>query len=170
MLGPEGLALLYTSPEIRAGLKLQQYGWRMVAAPGDFDRPDWAVSEIGTRFECGSPNMLGIHALHASISLLLETGMDKVSRRLLHNREILCREIEAIPELHLISDRRPERGSGIVTFRPGDRNPESMAAELMAKGIICAARGGGIRFSPHFYTQQQHIEKALRTVGEMCCG
>ena len=33
--------------------------------------------------------------------------------------------------------------------------------ELMDKKIMCAERGGGVRFSPHFYTDAERIEKAL---------
>jgi cysteine desulfurase / selenocysteine lyase len=32
---------------------------------------------------------------------------------------------------------------------------------LMENNIICAHRMGGIRFSPHFYTSQEKIDKAL---------
>jgi selenocysteine lyase/cysteine desulfurase len=168
MLGPEGLALLYTRPEIRTQLKLRQYGWHMVASPGDFDNREWAASETGTRFECGSPNMLGIHALHASLSLLLDIGMDEVSRRLLDNMEFLFQGIDSIPELRLISDKRPERRSGIITFSPEKHRPETMTDQLMTYRVICAARGGGIRFSPHFYTERQQLEQALEMVVKIC--
>jgi selenocysteine lyase/cysteine desulfurase len=169
MLGPEGLALLYSKPEIRTELKLRQYGWHMLANPGDFDRPDWSVSDTGTRFECGSPNMLGIHALHASLSLLLQTGMEQVSRRLLENTDFLFKGIDSLPGLSLISDPEPARRSGIVTFSPGKLHPQKVADQLMREGIICAARGGGIRFSPHFYTRRKQMEKGLNTVEAVCC-
>src|SRR5690606_28411898 len=66
MLGPEGLALFYCRRERLETLRLHQYGWHMVAAVGDFERQDWAPSPTATRFECGSPNLLCAHALHAS--------------------------------------------------------------------------------------------------------
>jgi len=31
----------------------------------------------------------------------------------------------------------------------------------MNQGVICAPRGGGIRFSPHFYTPQQVLDRAI---------
>jgi selenocysteine lyase/cysteine desulfurase len=168
MLGPEGLALLYTAPEIRSQLRLRQYGWHMVASLGDFDNREWSASETGTRFECGSPNMLGIHALHASISLLLETGVEEVSRRLLENVEFLYHKLDSVAGLHLISDTRPARRSGIVTFATEKHQPEKVADQLMASGVICAARGGGIRFSPHFYTEKQQLQQAVEMVSKFC--
>ena len=71
MFGPEGLALFYSHPDARDRLRLNQYGWHMVEAMGDFDRKDWSIAKTARRFECGSPNMLSIHALNASLSLLL---------------------------------------------------------------------------------------------------
>ena len=59
MLGPEGLALFYSTPEARDKLKLNQFGWHMVEAMGDYDRRDWETAQSARRFECGSPNMIG---------------------------------------------------------------------------------------------------------------
>src|SRR5690606_33639764 len=75
MLGPEGLGVFYSRPEARERLKLTQYGWHMVEQAGDFDRRAWEVASSARRFECGSPNMLGIHALEASLALLEEVGL-----------------------------------------------------------------------------------------------
>jgi selenocysteine lyase/cysteine desulfurase len=78
MLGPEGLALFYCRSDWLERLDLKQYGWHMVEAMGDFDQRDWQPASTARRFECGSPNMLGIHALHASVSLLLEIGIQPI--------------------------------------------------------------------------------------------
>ena len=89
MLGPEGLALFYCHKHARDQLSLHQFGWRMVEHYEDFDRKDWQVADSARRFECGSPNMLGIHALHASIELLLAAGMAKVEQSVIANAEAL---------------------------------------------------------------------------------
>jgi len=65
MLGPEGLALFFCSHAWLERLSLKQFGWHMVEAIGDYERKDWQPASSARRFECGSPNMLGIHALHA---------------------------------------------------------------------------------------------------------
>ena len=72
MLGPEGLALFYCREEWIPRLSLKQYGWHMVEALGELRRRSWQAASSARRFECGSPNMLGVHALHASIELLIE--------------------------------------------------------------------------------------------------
>lgn len=161
MLGPEGVAVFYCAPKQRERLKLNQYGWRMVEDPFDFDNPDWRPADSARRFECGSPNMLCIHALDASLSLFEEIGMSTVETMLFKITSYLIDKLEKSPDFELISDTSPERRSGIVTFtRPGC-DLDALYQHLMQNGVICAQRGGGIRFSPHFYTQPEVINRAL---------
>lgn len=173
MLGPEGLALFYTRPELRSQLKLKQYGWHMVEHPGDFDRHDWQPEKSARCFEPGSPNMLGIHALNASLSLLEEIGMRTVEGRVLQRAKWLTDAVMQEDSLQLFSCSNPERMSGIVTFRRKDLNDTAHAAlygYLMRHGIVCAHRGGGIRFSPHFYTSRHNVEAAISMAATFSSG
>ena len=171
MLGPEGLALFYCRAEIRDDLKLNQYGWHMVDRMGDYDQREWRVAASARRFECGSPNMLGIHALEASISLLLEEGMSRVEAGVLENARYLMEAIDRRPHLQRITDASPGRHGGIVTFKAPGCDHGELYRQLMASDVICAHRGGGIRFSPHFYTPKTQIDHALERVDELlgCC-
>ena len=161
MLGPEGLALFYCRAELREELKLYQYGWHMTDAYVDFDRRDWRPADDARRFECGSPNMIGIHALEASLALLQGHGMENIEGRVLANARLLMDAIAASPSLELLTDARPGRHTGIVTFRHRERDNESLFKHLTAHGVMCAQRGGGIRFSPHYYTPQEKILQAV---------
>jgi len=133
----------------------------MVEAMGDFDRREWAAAESGRRFECGSPNMLGIHALNASLSLLLEAGMDNIEREVLRRSEYLFDKIRSLPELHLITQAKSGRFAGIVTFRRRDIDNTALYNYLMRNNVLCAPRSGGIRLSPHFYTPYDHLDQAI---------
>ena len=161
MLGPEGIALFYARREVRPRLKLNQFGWHMVEGAGDFDRTDWTPAEDATRFECGSPNMLGIHALEASIGLIQEVGVAQIAERIARNTETLIELIDATPGLRLLSRRGAERRSGIVTFRAEGCDQKTIHRRLMDRGVICACRGGGIRFSPHFYASDDELREAI---------
>jgi selenocysteine lyase/cysteine desulfurase len=161
MLGPEGLALFYCRAALRERLALHQYGWHMIEHMGDFGRREWEPASNARRFECGSPNMLGIHALSASVSLLLEIGMDEVERGVLANAETLFDLIERSHHLQCLTNRNTGRYAGIVVFSHDQYNAEPLYEALMDKGVMCAARGGGIRFSPHFYTSRETLERAV---------
>lgn len=160
MLGPEGLALFYCQPALREKLTLYQYGWHMVEAAGDYDRLDWQPARSARRFECGSPNMLAAHALSASLSLLLEVGMDEVARQLDSRMQRLSDGLERAG-MTLLSDTRAERRAGIVSFRSPREEDDALFARLREQGVVCARRGGGVRFSPHFYTSDAIIDRAL---------
>lgn len=161
MLGPEGLALFYCRPELREKLQLQQFGWHMTEHYLDYDRREWIAASSARRFECGSPNMLGIHALSASLSLLQEVGMEKVEKELLRRTQLLFEAIEKQPKLELFSDTRPGRYAGIVRFNHRSLTPEKLFTQLSAQGVLCAQRAGGVRFSPHFYTPEDKILQAV---------
>lgn len=161
MLGPEGIALFYCRAELREQLKLFQYGWHMTDTFVDFDNKKWKPAESARRFECGSPNMLGIHALSASLSLLLEFDMNHIEKLVLDNTQTVFNEIKASPELELLTDDTPGRFGGIVTFRHRTLSNEKLFNHLTESGVMCAQRGGGIRFSPHFYTPKEKIHRAV---------
>lgn len=164
MLGPEGVAVFYSRPEARDALKLVQFGWHMVEHAGDFDRRDWQPAKSARRFEPGSANMLGIHALDASLSLLEDVGMARIEQELTERASWLTDAVLGNDGLELLSPREKDRMSGIVSFRRRDLDAAGHAdlyRRLMEQGVICALRGGGIRFSPHFYTPMQAIEAGL---------
>lgn len=164
MLGPEGIALFYSSPAARERLALTQYGWHMVEHLGDYQRQDWQPARTARRFECGSPNMLGIHALHASLSLITEIGIDSIERDIQAKTQRLIDGIDAILGSRLISPRARDRRAGIVTFSLHDHNTESLFHWLQQQQVFCALRGGGIRLSPHFYTPDHSIDRALELI------
>ena len=164
MLGPEGLGVFYCRQDLRERLALHEYGWHMLENAGDYDRDDWAPARSARRFECGSPNMLGAMALEASLSLLEEVGMPEVERALHERVQWLLDGLSAMPGVRLLSAQQRDRRAGIVTFTADAWDNRELHERLKAEQIICAQRGGGIRLSPHFYTEARVIEHCLQRV------
>jgi len=165
MLGPEGLGVFYCRAAMRDKLKLSQFGWHMVEDAGNFDRSDWQPAASARRFECGSPNMLGVHALSASLSLLLEIGMDRISTLILDNSRYL---IDKLTEsgFSLVTPVDSARHAGIVSFRHTQHDSAALFDCLSKNGVFCAMRGGNIRFSPHFYTRRSLLDRSLALLDE----
>ena len=161
MLGPEGIALFYCREEVREQLEIHQFGWHMVEAAGDYDRRDWELAGSARRFECGSPNMLGVYALAASIDLLNEVGIEVIEEQIVARINYLKKKLGELDGIELLSRTADNRPSGIVTFKPGGVDTRKLHAQLMKSRVICANRLGGIRFSPHFYTPYEKLDKAL---------
>ena len=167
MLGPEGLALFYFRRPLLDPLKLYQYGWHMIAHAGDYDRQDWQPAASAKRFECGSPNMLGIYALEASLSLLLEIGLDTVYQELQQRTDYLKQRLQALPNIRLLPPIAQRPSSGIVLFTPLEQDPNTLYRSLMSQQVICAYRGGGVRFSPHFYTPYSALDLAIERLTQL---
>ena len=164
LLAPEGLALFYCRAEHLERLRLHQYGWHMLANAGDYEQTDWHPVADARRFECGSPNMLGIHALAASLSLFEELGMAAVAAGIERHAGRLTAALAARDDCQLLSPATPERRAGIVTFRPCNGRDEALHRALQAADVVCARRGGGIRLSPHFWHADADIDRALERI------
>lgn len=161
MLSPEGIAIFYCSSAWREQLKLHQFGWHMIEDQFNFEPHAWEPAKSARRFECGSNNVMGIHALNASLSLFRDIGMVEVERRVVANANHLIDLIQQRQELELITDGASGRVAGIVTFRHRQKSADELFEGLQKKGVMCAQRGGGIRFSPHCYNARSSLEKAV---------
>ena len=167
MLGPEGLGLFYVNPAIRDALRLTQFGWAMCANPGDYSKQAWRPAESARRFECGSPNMLGIHALHASIGVLQEVGMQDVEAMLQRNMQTLFDSVGSMERARIATPQEGDRRAGIFSFSVEGVDSDALWRKLMDARVVCASRGGYLRFSPHFYTRQETLERAVDILQEL---
>ena len=161
LLAPEGLGFLYCRTDLRDSLELHQFGWAMRERPYDFETDSWEPAHSARRFESGTPNMMGIHALDASLSLFEDVGMDTVEQRLSANVELLMDGLRALSPVAILTPQAPSRHAGIVTFQIDGTDPTSVHEGLMSAGVICSPRAGGIRLAPHFYTPHQVLERVL---------
>ena len=89
-----------------------------------------------------------------------------IAARIAAHAARLVERVDATPGCRLLSPRDPGRRAGIVTFRPPAGDPAALQRALLADGVVCAARGGGLRLSPHFYNTMAEVERTLAAVGE----
>ncbi|MFN2310006.1 MAG: aminotransferase class V-fold PLP-dependent enzyme, partial [Gammaproteobacteria bacterium] len=162
LLGPEGLALFYCRRELFNTLRLHQFGWHMVERLGEFEHRDWEPAHSARRFECGSPNMLGVHALEASLSLIEDIGAEAIYQAVLRNSAQLIGQIENnTSDYQLITPTDPLRHAGIVSLVPRRETAQALHQRLQAAGVICAVRSGALRLSPHCYTPPDALTRCL---------
>ena len=165
MLGPEGIALFYSNETVRDELNLYQHGWHMTTTPDDFDLRSWQPSPTARRFEPGSNNLLGVFALSASLSLVADLGIAFISRELEARVSYLVEKLIQNDRIRLITPTRAEQRAGIVAFQVIGEDQETLFKRLMENGVICALRGGAIRFSPHYYNSITQLDKSLDILG-----
>lgn len=167
LLGPEGIAVFYSTAEARQKLTLRQWGWHMSENPWAFEGDFTQTALSAKRFEAGSPNNLGQVALQASLELLHEVGAVRLEQRVLENTEWLMSRLRALPGVQLVS--RPETGrrSGIVSFRSDRLSPALIHQGLARRGVTCAVRDRAVRLSPHCYQGLAEMEAVCGLIGEV---
>lgn len=165
LLGPEGVALFYSTPAARDKLQLHEFGWHMVENV-DFNVREWQPARSARRFECGSPNMVGIYAMSASLSLLEEAGYRQVDDMVLDNSAYLIERLDQIDAVRILTPRERQHHAGIISFTVDGTDLDRLHGKLAAENILCVHRGGGIRFSPHFYIGRDKLDRAIEVLSE----
>ncbi len=163
LLSPEGIGILYISRRVIEEVHPVIVGWNSVENPSDYLPYHFNVLKKDARkFEEGSPNLLGTFALGASLELLLEAGIKNVGERIIGLTDLLVEGLsKAGYKIH--SPRDKGEKSGIVIFS-GIKNNEVFFEHLKENKVFCALRGGGIRLSPHFYNNEDEINRVLKII------
>jgi selenocysteine lyase/cysteine desulfurase len=164
LLGPEGIGLLYVSDRVVEMLRPVRSGWRSMRNLFEWTDFTIAFADGAKRFESGTLNVYGIHALGGSLEVLLAADPLDVEVRILALTEQAAAGLAA-RGFTVISSRRPGETSGIVTAV----HPEVPAGELVrrcaAADVVAAARAGRFRISPHFYNTEEEIDRCLEALG-----
>ena len=163
LLSPEGIGIFYCAPHMTERLRLYEVGWNSVADAGNYDTYDPTPAPTARRFECGSHNTLGIHALGASLELLLEVEIEQIQRRLRLLTDLLVDGLRGAG-YRVLSPRGETEWSGIVTFDSPSHATEDLHRTLRSRQIIGARRGGGIRLSPHFYNTEEEVLRVVEAL------
>lgn len=161
MLGPEGVAIFYASAAAREELGPWPVGWRSLETPQiAFDSGVPVTADL-RRLEGGVVNTNGCYGLEASIRRLLEIGPDRIEEEVKGLARTLAEELTEVGWEVLT----PSPGeSGIISARPETLDEEqaiSIEEEFLDAGVAVAGRMGAIRFSPHFYTDHEDLERAV---------
>jgi len=166
LMGPEGIALFYCRKKWRKMIKLFQYGWHMTENYGDFDDKSWVPAASSRRFEAGTPNILGIRAFAASLSLINDIGIDIIHQKVLGHTALMHEIIRNSKNLEATFTDEASMKSGIVTFAHNKCPAPQLFNYLREQNIMCAERGGGVRFSPHVYNTDEEILTALKMAND----
>lgn len=166
LLGPEGLGLLYVSDRVVESIRPSRIGWRSTAAPFDWDRFDLTPAAGAKRYESGTLPVYSIHALGASLEMLLSLGAAAVEQRVL----ALAGQIaEGLSDrgLEVVGSRSPAERSGIVAAVHPRRPAEELTGLLAERDIRVAHRAGRLRIAPHFYNTEDEVDRLLAALADL---
>ena len=156
LLGPEGAGLLFVRREWIDRLRPLGVGWHSVVTSYNTPTVALHLKPSAQRWEGGSFNMPGIHALGASLELLAEIGPAVVSERILESAEAV-RELARSAGWQVVGSSRPEDLSAIVAIEREGADPAAFVRRARERGIVVANRRGKVRVSPHIYNDDDDL-------------
>lgn len=166
MLGPCAAGILYVRKALQDQLRPPVYGWHNVRCPNYVAQEKIVYPPDARRYEAGTENFLGLVGLHAAMELLLEIGIDNISRDLVRKRAWLIPELQAKGFTVLQANATVENIGGMITFHKPGANLSALWQKLEAAGIIASLRADRtgqqyIRLSPHFYNTDAELHKVM---------
>lgn len=160
LLGPEGTGIFYCAKKAMRHLQVNNLGWTSVVNASDYLSYDPTPLPNAQRFESGTLNTAGIYGIKACLDLILDIGIDNIESRIMILTDQLVSGLEE-KGYHVISSRKPEEKSGIVSFSHPKHDLNALYQRLTENQVIGALRGNGIRLSPHMYNTENEIDQVL---------
>lgn len=159
LCSPEGCGIFYLNERARERISPAACSWTAVADRWDFTDTQQAFTTDARAWETGMGGSALFYGLEQSLTLLSQTGIERISRYLAELTNFLC-EIVPGRKWEVASSRAPNERSQIVSLRPLNGTAVSTAVEVLGReNIVVSARGDRIRVAPHFFNNFEDIER-----------
>lgn len=162
LCSPWGTGFVYVRRSLVPTLRPVDVSWMAVRDSDDFTRLldyDFTYRDDARRFEMVTLPFQEFAGMNAALELLFEVGLPAVTARVAAHAARVIDWAAGRRGVRLVSSPEPARRSGIVALQPTD--PEGTSRALAEAGVIHSLREGAIRLSPHWFTPEAHVERAL---------
>jgi cysteine desulfurase/selenocysteine lyase len=164
LLTPEGVGLLYLSDRARERIEPTLVGWASVPNREDYTNFDQEWNRGALAWETGNVPTSLLHGLEASLTLLTETGIERIAKHLSELTDYLCESLSR-RDYEIVSSRRAGEKSQIVCLRhQGGQTSYALYAHLKRQDIITAPRGDRLRIAPHLYNTADDIDALVKAL------
>jgi len=161
LCAPEGGGMLYLSERARERVEPTLVGWISVDVPWDFENLEQPFKPNALAWESGTGGSALFYGLEQSLKLLHETGAEKIAAYLEGLSDYLC-ELLAAKNYEIVSSREKSEKSQIVCIKnQAGLHPNEIAQRLQNENIIVSPRGERVRIAPHFFNNQEDIERLI---------
>jgi len=147
MLSGFGIAVLITSEHARAAMTPAYRGY--------------ANMDDQRQLQYAHVNYPALYGLDATLDMFESIGWDTVYGRVRQLGDHLAQ----VAEQHGLQRITPEnQRAGIQVFRSA--RAQAVCEQLSAQGVSVAARGEGVRVSPHFYNTRDEIDQCVALLAQ----
>jgi cysteine desulfurase / selenocysteine lyase len=124
LYGPTGVGVLWARPELLESMPPYQGGGSMIDRVS-FERTTYAPPP--TRFEAGTPHIVGALGLHAAIDYVKGVGLDAIHA---HETALVDATRAALASINSVTLFGPEDSAGIVSFAVEGVHPHDIGTIL----------------------------------------
>jgi selenocysteine lyase/cysteine desulfurase len=161
LMALQGVSFLWLRAALLDRIALRLPGWRSVADMWNFLDYGQPPAPNASRFEGGTPNILGALSIATSIDVLQNAGLERIGGHVIALTDRLCDGLVS-RGYTIVSDRsHDDVKSGIVLFRRDGVDPVALGKRLGEAGICVTYRANGIRVSPHGHNTGDDIDAIL---------
>lgn len=128
--GPTGIGVLYGREDLLDRMPPYQGGGEMIARVS-FEKTTY--ERLPFKFEAGTPDYVGSHALAVALDYVSALGMDQIQQHEHDLTQYAMEQMQLIPEMHLFGTA-PERDA-VIAFNVGNIHPLDLGTLLDRLGI-----------------------------------
>jgi selenocysteine lyase/cysteine desulfurase len=158
LLGSAGLAFLFAREDVAKELRPTATGWFADEDVFAMDDRDYSPAPTAARFQSGTPPIPNIYAGLAGLRLVQEAGVEDTSAHVAKLNERLA---AGVGELGGTITTPDDRGA-LLCVRSTD--PASLVDALAREGVVTSWRDRSVRFSTHFYNDEEDVAAVLRAL------
>ena len=155
MLSVEGLGGFYISKNVVDRIRPTTMGWGNVVNAENFMDYNFTLQKDAKKFEEGTPNTMSIHAFGAALGLLLETGIDNIEKRVISLGNYIIAELNQ-RNIKIYSSTLLNERSGNISFVL-NKDVSKLDSFMLENKVKLTVRDGLVRFSPHFYNNEDEV-------------
>jgi len=158
LLASSGQAYLYVRKELLPTLQPTAAGWFSQANIFAMDHTAHTPSPTARKFEAGSPPVPNLYATLAGLKLVQSLGLARIQQEV---RELTgaIKEGAMRRGWNLVSPVDPQKHGALITLR--SHKVDLLVRWLAEEGIIVSSRDNNLRISPHFYNNQQDVDRLI---------
>lgn len=164
LMSPMGIGFLYLSKNMQAVLEPYKTGWLSVENPWELSKFEKNWLPVNQHLETGTPNMIGITGLGASLKVFDGIGTDAIKQHIMHLSGYLIDQLQSKSDVSILTPEDENQRLGIVAFSvnsSADIDIDSVLETLKQQYITISAREGYFRISPHFYNTEEEVDTVL---------
>lgn len=165
LIGPMGAAVAYIRRDLYEELEPGLVGWRSVKDMWSLDvSTEIQYADTARKFEYSTSAYCAKLGMAKSIEYLLRLGIDAIYDHNMKITQYLIEELENLPNVKLVTPVEQEKRGSIVTVKIVGKDIGEVAEKLTrgnGRKIVVSIRRGLLRFSPHFYNDEEDLAEAV---------